>query len=495
MDAQKVIGKKSPSFALTATASAITATALMGTMYWSSSRYPSTDFSQPMLEKTDRATQTLLGDSSWIYTVAIAPDGQTVVSGNHGGKINMWHLPTGGLTRTIDAHPSAISSLAISPDGETLVSGSWDDCIKIWNLRSGQLTRTINAYADDVKAVAISPDGQTVAAGTYSGVIKLWNLKTGKQVGQFKHSGPVTSLAISLDKRLASGSRNGKIKIWELESGWELTIDGHKKAVWAIAFSPDGHTLASGSHDRTVKLWQVETNKLISTFERHSNAVYSVAFSPDGQKIASGSYDRQIRLWQVETEKLLETFAGHGKAVWSLEFTPDGQKLVSGSADETLKVWSVPAASGDVVLESIKLSEAENHKQEFLSESEKIETNAVTETTAAKISSLGQLEELNQSLYDRLDRNWRETPQWHGDLVYRVRVNGNGAIVNYEPANQEAKDYLAQTPLSQLVNATDNEAGENGPEQFPLFRVVMTSEGTLEVSPWQGWTRIIDNHK
>lgn len=481
MQAQKITRKASPSLAVTLATAAITATALIWGNHSSKLRYPATDISQPILGAKTQPRQTLFGHNSWIYTVAIAPDGETVASGSYDGSIKIWHLPTGGLTRTLDAHSDAIASLAISSDGETLVSGSWDDCIKIWDLRSGTLKRTINSHADDVKAVVLSPDGKTVAAGTYSGVIKLWNSKTGEQTGQFKHSGPITSVAIGPQgKYLASGSRNGTVKIWEIETGWELTIEGHKKAVWAIAFSPDGQTLASGSSDRAVKLWQVETGNHISTFQEHSKAVYSVAFSPDGQTLASGSYDRQIHLWQPNTEQLLESFVGHGKAVWSVGFSPDGESVVSGSADETVKVWSVSVGSGDVDLETME--PAGHDRREFPFESQKIETNAATETEAAEKFQLGQLQELNQQLYDRLDLNWRETPQWYEDLVYRVTVNEDGAIASYEPVNQPARDYLDLTPLLQLVEPAETEQ-----KPFAPFRVVMTPTGVLEVSPWQGW--------
>ncbi len=83
---------------------------------------------------------TLTGHEGHVNSVAISPDGQTLVSGSQDQTIKVWKLSTGKLVHTLTGYPYAVKGLAfnpngqvaISPDGQTLVSGSWDKTIKVW---------------------------------------------------------------------------------------------------------------------------------------------------------------------------------------------------------------------------------------------------------------------------------------------------------------------------------------------------------------------------
>src|SRR5262249_42012947 len=79
------------------------------------------------------------------------------------------------------------------------------------------------------------------------------------------------------------------------------TLKGHTDAVWSVAFSPDGKTLALGGglagQPGEIQLWDVATGKEQATLKGHTDGVNCVAFSPDGKTLASasGSFDGKIK--------------------------------------------------------------------------------------------------------------------------------------------------------------------------------------------------------
>ncbi|OCR01371.1 hypothetical protein BCD67_23240 [Oscillatoriales cyanobacterium USR001] len=304
---------------------------------------PSSIGSKSSLENVS-LVKTLTGHSDLVRSVAISPDGQTLVSGSLDKTIKIWNLATGNLIRTLEGHSNSVFSVAISPDEQTLVSGSDDNTIKIWNLATGNLIRTLEGHSHWVWSVAISSDGQTLVSGSDDNTIKIWNLTTGNLIRTLEgHSNWVYSVAISPDgQTLVSGSGDNTIKIWTLATGNLIrTLEGHSNYVRSVAIGPDGQTLVSGSNDHTIKIWTLATGNLIRTLEGHSNSVLSVAISPDGQTLVSGSLDNTIKIWNLATGNLIRTLPGHSNSVYSVAISPDGQTLVSGSRDNTIKIWRV----------------------------------------------------------------------------------------------------------------------------------------------------------
>jgi WD40 repeat protein len=324
-----------------------------------------------------RPRSVLKGHTSFVYSVAVAPDGRTLASGERRGSIICWDARTERPRWMIEAHAGGdhgythVMSVAFSPDGKTLASGGWDQTVRLWDAATGEL-KLILPHEDLVYCVAFSPDGKTLASGDHEAVVRLWEVRTGRLGAALRADrGSVGSVAFSPDgKTLASGgyslSKLGVVRLWDLAER-AIRLEIPSQTTRAVAFSPDGRIVASTGYkkraegnqiDGAVRLWDARTGELKRAFTVGGDGRTSagpVAFSPDGRLVASGgAVGERVRerrpgavyVWDVGTGRLLWTQACHDDDVTSLAFLPDGKTLVSGGRDQAVKLWEIAGRLG-----------------------------------------------------------------------------------------------------------------------------------------------------
>jgi WD40 repeat protein/serine/threonine protein kinase len=281
------------------------------------------------------------GHEDAVVSVAVGPDGTTLVSGSLDCTARIWDVVTGRtLTRLSAAAP--IRDVRFLAGLDRVLTWSEDNVLTVWSLSGDRLAQIpdlnfpIGTSPDGMRAVALSLDNKPVWIETDTGRsssgnvfmpgsgflcfsenletlfslrdgrrILRWSVATGRNEGAFRDLG--LALAVIAPVRaadaVAAGAESGEVVLYLGSSGVNvLTLRGHAGAVRAMASSADGSLLLSGSDDCSLRVWDLSEEKCIAILEGHSSPVRAVGFFRNVSMMVSGASDGSVRLWGLEWE-------------------------------------------------------------------------------------------------------------------------------------------------------------------------------------------------
>lgn len=274
----------------------------------------------------------LKGPRRYLSGIALSRDSQMLASWGVSGKrrdiIQLYDVDTGDIQRTLELKDQEdfSGSAGIYFDKKMFAGLGilFDPNLFVWNLVTGDYNITELGNTNIIVA-RFSPDGRVIAI-----VFKTMSHETTPRM-----------------------DRN--IVLRDVATGDHIrTLVGHIDEVKYLAFSPDGRTLASGSRsimrEKPILLWDVETGSSSvvkdpswaeSQHKYDAITASALAFSPDGKTLASGMKLGDIYLWEAATGAKKKMLRGHSLRVSHLFFSADGQTLISASDDGTILIWDL----------------------------------------------------------------------------------------------------------------------------------------------------------
>ena len=241
-----------------------------------------------------------------------------------------------------------VLTVAISRDGTYIAVGSWDKTIRVLKKSGRKLSEVWNkTLAGPLRSAVFSEDGKLLAAGSDDGA-RVFDAQTGKQLWERSDWAAVWKVAFSTDgMTLATANQNKAASIFDGATGKSIDLPnegGVVGGVNSVAVSPDGKYVATGGRDKFVHLFKKDGTPIWPGKKeipgKQEGALAAVEFSPSGTLLATAGEDGTARVYSVKTGAELHRWA-HGGGVRSISFSPDGKYLATGSADGTARVFDL----------------------------------------------------------------------------------------------------------------------------------------------------------
>ena len=378
----------------------------------------------------------------------------------------------------------AIISIEFSPDGQSFATGSNDGTLQLWNTANGELLFTQRHHAAGIVQLAFSPDGQMLASGSEYEPLRVWNTTDGSVVAVLEEFSAVRddAVAFSPDGRTLaysavtysseSDNPNRTIELWDLVEHMPLASLELTDSYPILAFSPDGQRLVTGStklEGGTLQIWRVADGSLLTTLDGHTDAARDVLFSSDGQLLISAAKDGTVRLWDGTDGTPLvtldhpnipyEIFSTDINEVNSVAVSPDGTMLATGTLDRAIRLWN---ADDGTLLATLPGHLDTPYKLEFLPDGQTLVSTAYDSTVR---------------IWDVTGNALLATLDAHADSIMSLAYSPDGRILAAALSNGTVR----------LINPEDNAVVavlEVGVEPISSldFKLAFTPDGTMLVA-------------
>ena len=294
------------------------------------------------------------GGQGVLYAGALSPDGRTlavaglIVPLDNRSYVYLISLESGQIERVLAGHADAVFALEFSRDGKLLASAGTDRAARVWDVASGQCRHVLAGHRDIIADVAFSPDGRSLATacrdGTApdgtprEGTARIWSLDDGKTTAVLAgHQDDVGAIAWSPDGRtVATGSDDASIRLWSSSGSYRAGHPGRGGNVKSLVFAPDGrrlfYTLASDAERTGGYVLDLASGETVAKFTGYEPPAGGGALSHDGKLAATaGGSANEISIWRTDNGALVQRMAGRGRSVVSCGWSPDGKTIAWGN--------------------------------------------------------------------------------------------------------------------------------------------------------------------
>ncbi len=277
----------------------------------------------------------LEGHNSWVYQLAVSPDGSLLASAEpQGGDILLWNLNTDQLIARLN-RPNSNDLLVFYMNGPLVFDKTGTKLTYAQHKLDTDLgTNTLGLTTVDLQSgkrswIQTASQDQTIdAAADIIGQGTIHHHASALPDGRILQASASVGYSDPVRVRGRVGSTTQPIELQGNTAG--LTA--------GVAVHPDGSVYASGEYQMT-RIYDAQTDELLHEFrDGIDSTIYGMTYSPDGSRLAMGLENGSVLIFDTQFYKLLANIKvpraepesqNPRNYIFNLIWTPDSKRLIT----------------------------------------------------------------------------------------------------------------------------------------------------------------------
>lgn len=277
-----------------------------------------------------------------VSCLALSPDNRFLAAGGYDDTVLIHEADSLKEVTTLKGHAHDLRAVAFSKDSQYLATAGRDRIVKIWSVPDFELLSSLPAAGNTVRGLAWRRNGQLIVSDS-SGNVCLYS-PDGRPLLRRKFREGANAIAL-LPKKIsmptvrfleflaesASPDTASPEVAEPLSTDQESSMipQDHRAESQIMTVNADDLLVVAGNHG-SVSLWHLPSDQLLRQFEMRGVELMAVAFSPDGQSLATAGRSESVSIWDVATGRKTLTLTVRGAPVHAVTFSPD-QKTLSAA--------------------------------------------------------------------------------------------------------------------------------------------------------------------
>mmetsp|Transcript_1517 Transcript_1517/g.3677 ORF Transcript_1517/g.3677 Transcript_1517/m.3677 type:complete len:1120 (-) Transcript_1517:241-3600(-) len=315
-----------------------------------------------------------------VVRIIYNPNFNEAVTGDQGGAISVWHVPTGKLRyRFTNTHKGKqLTAINFDHAKRRLLTGAEDGEVKVWNFSSGACLCTLQPKTQEEVTAILGIRGSFMKHFLVAG----WDRRVtfyeddGQKEAQpgriiSGHKADILDMDIMENSpTLVTVSDDGETCLWNIDSGAlrrRIVPEGHEmlpaneQPIEAVRFlkEPLQRFFVTVGADRFLRIWDQSGNCAaeVGTGHKLDETVAALTVDATNSFIATGDSAGFIKVWDMQgfrgssqgleeaSAQIKETalWRGHQSIVSSLDWVDggsNGQFVLSSSLDRSTALWT-----------------------------------------------------------------------------------------------------------------------------------------------------------